>query len=202
MCNRHPRGRGQRSTASLFVVLALGLLAAWLPAAAALGSAGRHGGVYCHRVHSRAHLRAFWTPGRIRAAQPLSVLRGDGPGGRLLDGGGGATPAAAGPTAHGTDTGDPTLYPNRANGLVLFFYGSSEFQCSGSVVNSTAGNVVLTAGHCVIDPGPGTRATDIVFIPGYRDGSEPYGVWPATSFLTTPERESTTSTGNPNHSDE
>ncbi len=195
------QGRGLAATGRTLALLAgLMLAACALPLTGAV-AAPPDGGAVFHRVHSRAHLRAFWTPRRIRAAKPLSVLeyRSDG---RLLTAAGDSTPAAAAPTAQGTDTGDSTLFPNRANGLVLFFYGSTEYQCSGSVVNSPAGNVVLTAGHCVIDPGPGTTATDIVFIPGYRDGAEPYGEWPATSFVTTPEWKNTASTGNPNDSDE
>src|SRR2546430_10241374 len=92
-----------------------------LSAASALGaSAGANVGTstVLHRVHSRAHLRAYWTPTRIRDAKPLPVLRFTRPGGRLLRGGG-ATASAAGPGATGTDTGDSTLYPNRVNGLVL-----------------------------------------------------------------------------------
>jgi V8-like Glu-specific endopeptidase len=184
MCNRGPRRQEQRSTARLFAVLALGLLAASLLAPApALGSAGRDGGVYFHRVHSRPHLRAFWTPRRIRAAQPLSVLRYDGTGGRLLGAGGNAAPAAAGPTAHGTDTGDPTQYPNRVNGVVVGqFPAIGGFECSGSVINTSAGNVVLTAGHCLVDPDTGFSATNLVFVPGFRDSSEPFGEWTVTSF--------------------
>jgi V8-like Glu-specific endopeptidase len=181
--------------ARLALILALAGFVAAVPGAARADEPG----AVVHEVHSRDHLRAFWTPARIRNAKPLSLVVG--PGGRIRTQSGSA-PAAAAPTADGTDTGDSTLYPNRANGLVLFFFGPDEFGCSGSVVNSPAGNLVLTAGHCVIDPGPGTHATDIVFIPGYRDGNEPFGEWPATSFTTTPQWESTTSTGNPDDSDE
>jgi V8-like Glu-specific endopeptidase len=199
------------------ICLCLGLLA--LLAMGAFPAAARAApGAVVHAVASHEHPRAFWTPERIAGAQPLPLepagtfgaapqgvaepagtpsfvpasAPGEDAGARPQDG---IVPAAAAdPGARGTDQVNTTTFPNSANGFVLFFYGSSEYQCSGSVVNSPAGNQVLTAGHCVIGPGDGTRATDIVFIPGYREGAEPFGVWPATSFATTPEWESTAGT--------
>lgn len=147
-----------------------------------------------HAVHSRPHLRAFWTAERIRQAKPLSLVAG------RTQGQSGPITLQAAP--EGTDTGDSTVYPNSANGLVLFQYGSSSYQCSGSVINTVAGDIVLTAGHCVIAPGSGTQATNIAFVPGYRDPNTPFGIWPATSFATTSEWQSTAGTGNPDDADE
>ncbi|MGW3032054.1 trypsin-like serine peptidase [Streptomyces sp. NPDC001178] len=45
-------------------------------------------------------------------------------------------------------------------------------QCTASVVHSPRRDLVVTAAHCVSDTG-----TDLVFVPGYRDGHAPYGVW-------------------------
>jgi V8-like Glu-specific endopeptidase len=47
--------------------------------------------------------------------------------------------------------------------------------CTASVVDSPAGDLVLTAAHCVTGT-PGT----IDFVPGYNQGSTPYGVWTVT----------------------
>jgi V8-like Glu-specific endopeptidase len=47
--------------------------------------------------------------------------------------------------------------------------------CTASVVDSPAGDLVLTAAHCVT----GTSGT-IDFVPGYDDGATPYGVWTVT----------------------
>ncbi|MBS1879298.1 MAG: trypsin-like serine protease [Actinobacteria bacterium] len=89
----------------------------------------------------------------------------------------------------GVDTGSSTVYPNSANGVVLGEYvvGATReaYRCSGSVVSSSAGNVVLTAGHCVVDPETGATASYLVFIPGYREGAQPYGQWAATEYATT-----------------
>ncbi|HEX4789777.1 MAG TPA: trypsin-like serine protease, partial [Actinospica sp.] len=52
--------------------------------------------------------------------------------------------------------------------------GSIEGQghyCTGSVVNSPEGDVVVTAAHCVYDSSG--VYTDIAFVPGYHDGQDP-----------------------------
>jgi hypothetical protein len=41
--------------------------------------------------------------------------------------------------------------------------------CSASVVDSPAGNLVITAAHCLAGRTPG----GFVFVPGYRDGRAP-----------------------------
>jgi hypothetical protein len=48
--------------------------------------------------------------------------------------------------------------------------------CTASVVDSPAGDLVITAAHCVT----GTSGT-IEFVPGYDRGSQPYGAWTVTS---------------------
>jgi V8-like Glu-specific endopeptidase len=45
--------------------------------------------------------------------------------------------------------------------------------CSGSVVDSPRHDLVVTAAHCVT----GKPESDMVFVPGYRDGEAPFGVW-------------------------
>lgn len=55
--------------------------------------------------------------------------------------------------------------------------------CSGSVVDSTAGDLIVTAAHCVYDAGSGTYINDIAFVPGYHDGQQPYGVWTPSKIV-------------------
>jgi V8-like Glu-specific endopeptidase len=50
--------------------------------------------------------------------------------------------------------------------------------CSASVVNSPAGDLVITAAHCV------SGTSDLVFVPGYDQGATPYGVWSVTKVYT------------------
>jgi V8-like Glu-specific endopeptidase len=51
--------------------------------------------------------------------------------------------------------------------------------CTASVVQSTHGDLVLTAAHCVT----GLQG-QIAFVPGYANGKEPYGVWQVTAVYT------------------
>jgi V8-like Glu-specific endopeptidase len=49
---------------------------------------------------------------------------------------------------------------------------SSGHNCTASVVNSPAGDLIVTAAHC-LSSGSGGGS----FVPAYRDGTAPYGVW-------------------------
>jgi len=51
--------------------------------------------------------------------------------------------------------------------------------CTASVVHSDRGDLAVTAAHCV----SGVQG-QIVFVPGYANGKEPYGVWPVTAVYT------------------
>ncbi|MEV5874011.1 serine protease [Streptomyces sp. NPDC052101] len=44
--------------------------------------------------------------------------------------------------------------------------------CTASVVHSRQGDLLVTAAHCVSNP-----QNKLVFVPGYRDGKAPFGVW-------------------------
>jgi V8-like Glu-specific endopeptidase len=59
-------------------------------------------------------------------------------------------------------------------GTLFFTTGTQQHFCTASVVNSPAGNLVLTAAHCVYGS---TYATNIEFVPGYHAGQQPYGAW-------------------------
>jgi V8-like Glu-specific endopeptidase len=52
--------------------------------------------------------------------------------------------------------------------------------CTASVVASPAGNLLITAAHCMT----GHPAGSVVFAPGYHDGDFPYGTWPVTAVYT------------------
>lgn len=90
--------------------------------------------------------------------------------------------ADAGPGPLGV-TGDPGASPHGARVGALF--GADRAGrlpgghfCTASVVHSPRGDLVVTAAHCVDGAG------DLVFVPGYRDGRAPYGVWRVTrTFL-------------------
>lgn len=57
--------------------------------------------------------------------------------------------------------------------------------CTGSVVHSAKGDVVVTAAHCVYDSsGP---ETTLEFVPQYHDGSMPYGAWKISAVYVAPQ---------------
>jgi V8-like Glu-specific endopeptidase len=57
--------------------------------------------------------------------------------------------------------------------------------CTGSVVSSPAGDIVVTAAHCVYDSSG--AETDLAFVPDYDNGSMPYGVWDVSAVYVAPQ---------------
>lgn len=51
--------------------------------------------------------------------------------------------------------------------------------CTASVVHSTHGDLAVTAAHCV----SGSMG-QLAFVPGYANGTEPYGAWQVTAVYT------------------
>ncbi|WP_155053891.1 trypsin-like serine peptidase [Streptomyces blattellae] len=70
-------------------------------------------------------------------------------------------------------------------GKILFNYASgSPGSCTGTVVNTASGRLVITAGHCLEEGGPGGEwHKNIAFIPGYG-GEEDLGVFTAANWAT------------------
>jgi V8-like Glu-specific endopeptidase len=102
--------------------------------------------------------RAFWTASRMASATPAPA------GGRVKT----ATPPPGTPQAT-TFNGVPTV------GALFFVNGTGRHYCTASVVDSATENLIITAAHCVY----GDRyAANLEFVPGYRNGREPYGAWP------------------------
>ncbi len=98
---------------------------------------------------------------------------------------------------------ESTISPNSANGKLFgtfevrvgaHEYKKEDYVCSGSVVqppitssaHPATSDVVVTAGHCAIDPESGEKTNnEMIFVPGYRNGTAPFGVWRAEFFTTT-----------------
>jgi V8-like Glu-specific endopeptidase len=72
-----------------------------------------------------------------------------------------------------------------AVGKIFFTLGDTDYTCSGALVPSKRGLVVLTAAHCVTN-GRGQWAVNWTFAPGYADGREPYGLYRAHRFFVSP----------------
>ncbi len=54
--------------------------------------------------------------------------------------------------------------------------------CTASVVDSAAGDLIVTAAHC-LNGYPATNPTGLVFVPGYDNGTAPYGAWTVTRIF-------------------
>jgi V8-like Glu-specific endopeptidase len=52
--------------------------------------------------------------------------------------------------------------------------------CTASVVDSPAGDLILTAAHCLVGKSP----SGVAFVPQYHDGEAPLGVWHIARFVT------------------
>ena len=71
----------------------------------------------------------------------------------------------------------------------LFEHGpAGNHFCTASVVSSPGRDLLITAAHC-IDGGRGSSGydSDIVFIPDYRDGQAPFGVWTPARLIVAPQ---------------
>ncbi|MEM8612262.1 MAG: hypothetical protein AAGF93_09620 [Cyanobacteria bacterium P01_H01_bin.105] len=73
---------------------------------------------------------------------------------------------------------DYRVYPYRCIGKLFFKRGSTRYVCSAA---SIGGNAIWTAGHCLHAGNNKSSgwATDVVFVPAYKDGQAPYGQWRA-----------------------
>ena len=56
--------------------------------------------------------------------------------------------------------------------------------CTASVVDSPGQDLLITAAHCLNTGGRGAvYRSDVVFVPGYRDGEAPYGIWTPAKLI-------------------
>jgi V8-like Glu-specific endopeptidase len=177
--------------------LTLACLAALLVTLAGAGTASALPAAIGKRLHvsaeeARQTVR-FWTPARIRAARPMSVILdrhsalrrhfaqpAPGRPHRVP----GQRPASRGVRAARSETvpiGDPGLVPYRVHGKVVAVAGRFLFYCSATVVNTPNKSVVFTAGHCVNSGGPNPHwyTRHWAFIPGYNHNRRPYGTFVA-----------------------
>jgi V8-like Glu-specific endopeptidase len=111
---------------------------------------------------------AFWTPARLAAATPVVKPLSPLTFGRV------SGPPAGTPTAR-LFNGVPTVG-------ALFFVNNGTHFCTASVISSRAGDLVLTAAHCVFDSGHPFQ--NVEFVPGYHQaGKAPYGKWAVSKIF-------------------
>ncbi|MGW4639134.1 trypsin-like serine peptidase [Sphaerisporangium sp. NPDC004334] len=112
-----------------------------------------------------------WTPARFKAAKiaqavPVRKVKNPQlPEGDMKDIG----PAKGRPPKL---TGMPKTF-----GRIFFTRGGRDYTCAATSVQNAAHNVLMTAGHCVYDVVGRAAVKSLVFVPGYRRGEAPYGVY-------------------------
>ncbi|WP_251059260.1 MULTISPECIES: serine protease [unclassified Streptomyces] len=122
--------------------------------------------------------------GEARPADPASHPAADPAPTEVPPPGDGKAPAEDAPPVHWRSAGwqpsDPLEgRPTAAEPTIGALFSPGEdgdpyHHCSASVVHSPGGDLVATAAHCVHQFG---FRTNLVFVPAYRDGEAPYGVW-------------------------
>lgn len=75
-------------------------------------------------------------------------------------------------------------FPARTHGKVFATDRVGAYQCSATVVTAENKSTVFTAGHCVRDFGWAKR---FLFVPGFRNGSKPFGKFPARDLFVAPQ---------------
>ncbi len=140
---------------------------------------------------------AFWTPARMRQAEPLDVRPGRAevaPGGRVEGMGALArvypplAPRSSATSSSALETvADPTAAATRVHGAIFIETPFGLGRCSGTSVNAPNYSVVFTAAHCIHSGGRFGFWADFrwVFVPGYRYGQRPFGVFAAKWIDTT-----------------
>ncbi|MFI2764972.1 trypsin-like serine peptidase [Streptomyces echinatus] len=107
----------------------------------------------------------FWTAERMAESRPLDAVR--------------HTPSAPGASAAVTARPKGTLF--KGTRLVGTFFGSdgpggTTWHCTGSVIDTRARNIVLTAAHCAL-----SMKSDYIFVPKFVKGAapdrQPYGIF-------------------------
>lgn len=148
----------------------------WLIRTAALTVAAAVSGslVGCgaaHRAERELGAAGYWTRSRLLHALPWQEER---------------TPTA--------QTRRASLKASRV-GAIFSHSASGNHFCTASVVDSPGHDLLITAAHCISGGKNGGPAQDIVFIPGYRDGTEPYGVWTPRKLIVDPRWTSSSDPG-------
>ncbi len=137
----------------------------------------------------------FWNAKRIREAKPLEVTspstalarRDEGKRGRPQRIGG-VAPRRADFGADFEPVADPAAPGFRVHGAIFVSFGIFGYgRCSGTAVHSGNQSVVFTAAHCIRGGGQGGNweKDRWTFIPAYRYGQRPFGVFPAKWLDTT-----------------
>jgi V8-like Glu-specific endopeptidase len=89
------------------------------------------------------------------------------------------------PTPGQSYNAHPALIAPRV-GALFVRQGSADHFCTASVVASPGRDLLITAAHCINGGNGSGYRQDIVFIPDYRNGQAPLGVWAVRRLLVAP----------------
>ena len=112
-------------------------------------------------------IAGYWTRTRLLDARPWRQWE--------LPSTPGATPSAHSP-----------VIPALRVGALFAHDASGNHFCTASVVASPGHDLLITAAHCIDGGKGGGYNSDIVFIPGYQNGTVPFGVWTPSKLLVDP----------------
>jgi len=118
-----------------------------------------------HRPAASGGPSGYWTQSRLLAATPWRE-----PGYR------------PGPSASAAAS-----EPGVRVGALFEHDASGDHFCTASVVASPGRDLLITAAHCINGGKGGGYRQDIVFIPGYRDGQTPSGIWTPAQLIVAPQ---------------
>ena len=185
-----PRGPAPAGQAGSLPARPAGSLPAGQAGSLPAGQAGQAGQPAAVTVAEQVAVARYWTPARMRAAAPVRAdVR---------------APALAAHSARAWLSGNTAGWGlrwthggavARSTGKVFFTLDHVNYVCSGSAVASAHGDVVLTAAHCV-SGGAGQWASNWIFVPGYRDGTQPHGAFTARRFFVSPRWSESRGTAN------
>ncbi|KOG66958.1 peptidase [Streptomyces griseoflavus] len=202
------RGAARAVAGALTAAGALLVSALQTGPAGAVGTSGAAAAAGSRPASSPSAAAGFWTAERMREATPLDLLSAGTEASARRSGKAADTASPSvrrgpertvRPTLPGTGVAAhaPKSFPQaggpwtgggavtNTTGRVFFTYQGRTASCSGNAVTSANKSTVITAGHCV--KLNGAWHTDWVFVPGYHDGQAPYGKWPASKTLSTPQ---------------
>jgi V8-like Glu-specific endopeptidase len=117
----------------------------------------------------------YWTKERLEAAQEWQAEP--------------APSESASASSSDSDEPKPDAKQNAKTlrvGAIFEHDSSGNHFCSASVVDSPAGNVIVTAAHCINGGRGGDDKSDIAFVPAYSDGNAPFGEWTPERYVMDP----------------
>jgi V8-like Glu-specific endopeptidase len=121
-----------------------------------------------------------WSPGRavliiaLAIGVAVTVTPAEGAAGDIASGFARVVGHLMSPSQNGQDfAGTPAV------GALFTTAGGKldQHYCTASVVSSPHGDLVITAAHCV-----SAGTANLAFVPGYRGGAAPYGIWTVTKI--------------------